>query len=908
MMKLLPLQSLAAFAALLLPAQAETVWFEATFDGGAIGLHGTVPDVTTGGATWVAAATFLANGAIQNLLPTGTWAGTATLAFPPENGRIYTLDASFGGITGDANWLALGFVKGQSTSTGTGGGASGTSNRFIEVETIGKAWMLARGNNVSNANSALLGSATSGTAGTANWSSGPTGGGAIDLRIVLNTTGGTGTWTATWFAKRPADGSYTEVRSAALLLNEDIDSVGIAKSNTGITGTITRFSLTSTEAPPDADSDGDGYADAWEITTFGTLIHGPADDPDGDGVSTADELTAGTDPADAFSSPGDADADGLRDADEIAFFGGLGQGPLDDFDGDGVSNHGELAAGTDPADPGDSPMVSFIPVTDGKVITDENGYAGSAINSIAFAQNNLITVGNQQVIAYYRRHATQAGHSANNTVIIGRRDLGETRWEMFPTTFTSYNINDTHNVISCAVDGDGFLHMSWGMHAHSLLYAKSDAPVTGSAPIRMLNLGTAGMTGQENGVTYPKFQTLPDGDVVFLFREGGSGDGDWFLNRYDTATGTWSPVHATGSGVQQPLMLGRGDSPDNCFYPDRLTLGPDGMLHLAGVFRYNSDSPAGETGYQTNHRYVYLRSPDGGATWQRSDGSVIAVPVVEAAWFQDLGSAHVPEIVEDLPEGHSIMNMSGMTTDSAGRPVIANWFSANARSGNHTRQYHIYFHNGSTWQRRTVSARTLDNPATKFSESQLGNSKMGRPVVLSDADNRIIVVYDDNRFDGITVVFSLPLAQDPDRLHWTRINLTAENLGSWEATYDEERWARDGVLQMLYQKLPGMGNDFSGQNNSTPVSVVEWNARAYFNNPVIWNVDTQSVPDHAAVSARTRSGFRYDLKTATDLDFSAPPAVSLPGDGTRLIFGTWPMTEARRFWRLERTEVATDDL
>jgi hypothetical protein len=42
-------------------------------------------------------------------------------------------------------------------------------------------------------------------------------------------------------------------------------------------------------------------------------------------------------------------------------------------------------------------------------------------------------------------------------------------------------------------------------------------------------------------VTYPKFQTLPDGDVLFLFREGGSGNGDWYLHRYDTDTDSLGP-------------------------------------------------------------------------------------------------------------------------------------------------------------------------------------------------------------------------------------------------------------------------------------------------------------------------------------------------------------------------------
>lgn len=1312
---------LACFALLAAPLPA-SVLFSEDFSGGNADLNGSTPDSTTGGAAWVASANFNQDGSIDQ----GT--GSATLAFTPANGFVYNLDASISGVSGDGDWFALGFANGQSA-------LSTTNDRFISGNVVGTAWILMKGDASGSANSSFLGLGTPGTGNhgltsQAAWAAltNENPGGDIDLRIVLDTSGGTGTWTATWFAKRPADVTYTEVRPATAMLTESCNAVGLAISNEGVFGTIQSFSLSddgvspsdttppavlsqtpaaaatgvsvdtslvltfnetitpgtgnitirrsggntvvesfaagsstllnfsgptltidpsdhfdpatgydilidataikdtagnrfagiaepapwhfttipaTSDAPgpytadeftlhlwhfdesdpgpvapapgltgsfalvpasgatlgapsfpgfgsagdtsagaddgfegstipvsavtgpdgaftfealirtselnsiqqiltmensgangdrpfqfridsgnlrfinvssnsqsvltsipttgdhafvpdewfhvavtyngdagildnirlywtrvsaqwteanqihsdsmssdlggiattfgagqefrspsdnlegridevrisgiarrpdgflflsPDTDNDGlpdpweilyfrenpgesesvtlarydgaddpdndtfdnsaeqaagtdpndsthtpvdadrDGYEDVWELAVFGTILYGPSDDPDKDGFPTEDELSAGTDPANGASNPADTDADGLDDATEIALFGSLAQGPLDDFDADGIGNLAELDSGTDPSDGTDFPPVSLIPVTDGNAATDENGYAGSAINSIAFAQNNLITVGSQQFISYYRRHATDASHPDNNTLLVARRDVGGSTWEIFPTNFYSFNINDTHNVVSCAIDGDGLLHMSWGMHGNSLLYAKSDAPVTGTAPIRMVSLGTAGMTGQENSVTYPKFQTLPDGDVVFLFREGGSGNGDWFLHRYDIDTDTWAPIHANGSGVSQPFMLGRGDSPDNCFYPDRMTLGPDGMLHLAGVFRYNGDSLAGESGYQTNHRYVYLRSPDGGATWQRSDGSSIDLPVVEASWFQNLGASHVPEIVEDIPEGHSNMNEAGMTTDSAGRPIIANWWAVNALSGDHTRQYQIFFHDGTTWHRRTVSARDIDNPATKYSEGALSSSRMGRPVVLTDIDDRIIVIYNDNRFEGITVVFSLPLAQDPGRNRWTRMNITNENIGNWETTYDEERWKKDGVLQMLYQKLPGMGASYSGQNNSTPVSVVEWNARAYFNTPVRWTMDTVSNPGEATISAHTRIGYRYDLRTSTDLLFSDPLEVSLPGDGTWLNFGTWQTDEARRFWRFERIEEPLDNL
>ena len=794
---------------------AQTTLFSDNFDGGTSDLNGSTPD--TGSVNWVATATnFLADGTIG-----GTGAGSATLAFTPFNGLVYTLDASFSGIAGNNDWIPFGFVNGQGTSSSS----SGTSeNRFLEHQTAGIAWMFARGDNTTYPNRAFLGdrSVNTGNLSGSDWSGGPTNGGEIDMRIVLDTSGGSGTWTATWFAKRPADSSYTEIRATTTLVSEAITSVGFGKANSGVSGTIESFSLSYTgELPPP------------------------------------------------------------------------------------------------PPPPTPTPDVSFIPVTDGDPTTDENGFAGY-MNAVAFIQDNLVTVGGQQFIAYYRRHATDASHPDNDTVLIARRNIDESHWEVFTTKLKSYDINDPHNTISFAIDGDGVLHMSWGMHGiHDpgpMLYAKSTGSVLGDIPITMTSLGPAGMTGQENTVTYPIFLTLPDGDLLFLFREGAAGRADWYLNRYDTGTDQWSPLHATAGGAHLPFMKGTGDSPPNCFYADRMTLGPDGVLHLSGPFRYRTEnSPAGENGMQTNHRYVYLRSPDYGVSWQRSDGCAIDLPAVEKTGFAGHGASHVPEIVEDFPEGYSIINQSGMTTDSAGRPIIANWWADDAGSGDHTRQYHIFFHDGSLWHKRTLSARDIDDPAVKYAArggGDLRRSRMSRPVVLTDADDRIIVVYNDNRFDGISVVFSLPLAMDPERIHWTRMNLTHENLGLWEATYDEHRWQQDGVLQMLYQKNhnPAIGLDYSAQNTSTPVSVVEWDANAYFNSPIRWDVDMTSIPGQAAVSAFTRSGFRYDLKTSTDLDFSAPPAATVTGDGNGWDFGTWPADETRRFWRLERVEEASGGL
>lgn len=233
-----PLISLALGLLTSAPTFAQAIFEEDFAGAAATDLNGTAPDQTTAAASWVASPNFKADGSFAGS------AGSATLSFTPTDGLIYTLDASLSGISGDGNWIALGFANGQSTT-------GGTSNRFINGNTpIGHAWTLARGDNSANPNVAhTLGSGDPGpwTGALANAN-----GGALDLRIILDTIGGTGAWTATWFVKRPADAAYLETRTTTTLTAADINSVGFAVSNAGVSGMIESFSLTSNEtsSPP----------------------------------------------------------------------------------------------------------------------------------------------------------------------------------------------------------------------------------------------------------------------------------------------------------------------------------------------------------------------------------------------------------------------------------------------------------------------------------------------------------------------------------------------------------------------------------------------------------------------------------------------------------------------------------
>ena len=270
----------AACGFLMAGAARATVLFADNFDGAAAtDLNGLAPDVAPGAETWVAAPTFDADGVVED-----TAGGSATLAFTPQNGFTYTLDASFRNFTAtgtatavENDWLAMGFVNGQSA-------LNGNNERFVSGNVNGIAWMFMRGGTTATVgNRAFLGTAASGTqsnTGGIDFSDAGLAGSYmadIDYRVVLDTTGGTGTWTATWFAKLAADANYTQVVATTPLVDETITSIGLARSSPGFTADITNFSLDAQASLP-GDTDGDGDVDDSDLGTSFANYTGPVGD------------------------------------------------------------------------------------------------------------------------------------------------------------------------------------------------------------------------------------------------------------------------------------------------------------------------------------------------------------------------------------------------------------------------------------------------------------------------------------------------------------------------------------------------------------------------------------------------------------------------------------------------------
>jgi len=467
-------------------------------------------------------------------------------------------------------------------------------------------------------------------------------------------------------------------------------------------------------------------------------------------------------------------------------------------------------------------FVRVVAIDDGDPSTSEWGYAKSGINAVSFIQSGLYTFEDQQFAVFYRRNPTSSSDVTNDTIAVARRNLLDNRWDVFKTTFRADNIDDPHDVAVFGIDRLGYMHLSWGMHARRMHYARTIAPVTGSNPV-IFGPDEGTMTGSETQVTYPQFYSLPGGGLLFMYREGRSGDGDIYLSRYDIGKNKWFPVHVTNYGGPIPLILGSVWSPDWNAYPNMMAIDSQGNLHLTWTNRYGSDSPEAEKGYQSNHNIYYAWSPDEGRTWRRMDGSVYSLPISQGE--ADVRSS--AEVVLDIPEGSSLMNQAGMAIGRKGYPVIATWWAPEAQNGNHRRQYMIVFYDGERWHTRQISNRVIDDPGIKMAEERVRD--LGRPLVLIDEDDRIIVLYRDNQdLNGITVVYSRPAAEDPLRREWNSFDLSTGNLGIYEPVYDRSLWERMGLINLIYQPQSGFGNSFALSNHASPMAILEWNAREHF--------------------------------------------------------------------------------
>ncbi|MEH3115858.1 BNR repeat-containing protein [Pedobacter terrae] len=401
-----------------------------------------------------------------------------------------------------------------------------------------------------------------------------------------------------------------------------------------------------------------------------------------------------------------------------------------------------------------------------------NGWAGNSVNTVIFRKNSLISFKNKQYVAYY-------DHDQN--VVLAKRKIGSKHWIVVTTPYKG-DAADAHKSISVMVDGDGFLHVVWGQHNNKLNYAKST--LAGS-----LTLGNKEemLSVKENKVSYPEFYKLANGDLLFFYRDGGSGNGNLMINRYSLKTKKWTRL-------QDGMIDGEGQR--NAYW--QVAVDQAGTIHLSWVWRESPD-------VASNHDLCYAKSTDGGTTWLKSTGDKYMLPI----------TATNAEYTIKIPQKSELINQTSMFADAKGKVFIAGyWREANENGP----QYHLVYKTDTTWEVSNLNFRK-----TTFSLSGTGTKQIpiSRPQIIvwpnGKHDAAGLLFRDAERQNKVSIALNNYLGSDD----WTIKDLTQTDMGDWEPTYDTELWKTKKILSLFLQNVTQIDGEGKGEQLPTKVQVLD---------------------------------------------------------------------------------------
>jgi len=196
---------------------------------------------------------------------------------------------------------------------------------------------------------------------------------------------------------------------------------------------------------------------------------------------------------------------------------------------------------------------------------------------------------------------------------------------------------DAHNALVVAIDRNNMVHISGNMHDSALVYARGPADDLGQIRLQP-------MTGRnETAVTYPRFLQDSDGHLLFLYRDGQSGNGIWRLNRW--RNGQWQQAGA--------LFANRDEKGPVSAYPSDFVQDSSGRFHVAIIWRRTSN-------VATNFALTYASTTDFHSWWVGNGGRSAAAPLTPGIM------QHV-----DFPgENRGLVNNAKLAIAPSGQPVI----------------------------------------------------------------------------------------------------------------------------------------------------------------------------------------------------------------------------------------------
>ncbi|EEU39056.1 uncharacterized protein NECHADRAFT_43140 [Fusarium vanettenii 77-13-4] len=330
------------------------------------------------------------------------------------------------------------------------------------------------------------------------------------------------------------------------------------------------------------------------------------------------------------------------------------------------------------------------------------------LNGVSYQEDALITFGDHQYVTFYE--TTPAGYN-NHYVKIGRRRVSPSvgDWEYLTLTDYVQKTMDGHNMISMGISGDGKIHLSFDHHDVPLNYRVSKTSIAKDVPSSWtadlfgpVVHELAGSTGPYTPLTYPRFESLSNGDMLMEFRIGQSGAGDSYIHRYSSSTGKWQ---AYGKYIE-------GD--DNNAYINGLN-SVNGKLYTSWTVRETPDA-------NTNHDVFFAYSDDDGRTWFNTNGTKLPKPISTS-----LDST----LIWDIPQNSRMVNQEGQFVDAKGRVHV---LMRDNLSGEHLYQHYLRDTNGK-WTKNAIKVSGINGPDLFDPRGKFAGDKSGEHLIalLPDA-------------------------------------------------------------------------------------------------------------------------------------------------------------------------------
>lgn len=275
---------------------------------------------------------------------------------------------------------------------------------------------------------------------------------------------------------------------------------------------------------------------------------------------------------------------------------------------------------------------------------------------------DFVSQGNYQMIAYY---------DASRQMSVAVREMGDINggpWQYHK--LPSFLGWDAHNKVEAAFDKNGTIHVVGNMHANALVYFRSTEPYD---PRTLKQVSVMVNHQDEQQMTYPEFFKAPDGNLIFKYRDGTSGQGKWFYNSWNAKQGNWTHLH-------ESVLLDGEDI--RSVYPVGPVIGPDGVAHIVFVWR---ETPKASS----NHDLSYARSRDL-VNWETSSGEKIELPI----------TLNKGEIIDPITEHGGLLNgRTPIGFDAQGQALVTyQKYDSNGQT-----QVYLLRRENNQWHKKQVS-------------------------------------------------------------------------------------------------------------------------------------------------------------------------------------------------------------